>query len=103
MEMQFHRFFNTHTIYVIINTKIYKLSRIDLSKEEVSELPKPSKENPIMVLNKAQFDIAKDYLLDIQNPFRISLGTAELYNQIGFLSDSEFKDYMKKIVKSNLV
>ncbi|NCI20627.1 hypothetical protein EJM73_06600 [Clostridium botulinum] len=97
MEMQFHRFFNTHTIYVIINEKIYKLNRKDLSREEVNELPKNSMENPIMVLNKCQFDMAKVYLLNIQNPFRISLYTAELYNKIGFLSDDELEIYKNEL------
>ncbi|MDY3375055.1 MAG: hypothetical protein SOX50_17470 [Terrisporobacter othiniensis] len=104
MELQFNMFFNTHKIYVTFGDKIYKLNRKDLSKEEVSELPTPSKENNVMILHKSQFDMAKGYLLDIQNPFRINIETARLYNKIGFLSNDELKDYQDKLEKeeSNL-
>ena len=99
MELQFNRLFNTHTIFITIGDKYYKLNRKDLKREEVSELPMSSKNNPIMVLHKVQFDMAKGYLLNIQNPFRISLDTAEIYNQIGFLTDEEFEAYKEKLEK----
>lgn len=93
MEMAFNMFFNTHTIFVIIDERIYKLNKNDLSREEVAEIPVPSKDNPIMVLHKTQFDLAKNYLMDVKNPFRINYDTAKLYNTIGFITDDELLNY----------
>lgn len=97
MELQFHRFFNTHEVYVVMDEKIYKLNSKDLSKEEVPEFPKGTRIKPIMSLQKAQFDIAKGFMFNIQNHFRISEADAEIYNQIGFISDEELKDYKDKL------
>jgi len=100
MEVQFHRFFNTHSIYITLDDdKIYQLNKRDLAKELVSEIPQPSKENPIMVIHKSQFDMAKSYLMDINNPFRISVDTARDYRDIGFLSEQEFRDYEKSVMQ----
>ncbi|WP_044648385.1 hypothetical protein [Paenibacillus terrae] len=100
MEQAFHLTFNTHTVYVTLDDeKFYKLNKHDLSREEVEKIPVPSKENPIMVMHKSQFDLAKGYLMDMRKPIKINLGTAEIYNQIGFLTDDEFVVYKKEFEK----
>lgn len=98
MNLHFHRLFNTHTIYIRLDDdKIYKLNPKDLSKEVVNQIPFPSKENPIMVLNKIQFDVAKGYLMNVNNPFRILVSEAEDYRTIGFITDEELGEYKKKM------
>lgn len=99
MEKQYCEMFNTHTVFVVIRDKYYKLNKKDLSREEVSEIPEPSREKPIIVLNKVQFDMVKTCLLNVQSPFRINLDIAEMYNRIGFLTDEELKDYKGKLEK----
>lgn len=85
--------FKTHTIYITLDdNKLYKVNE-DFSKEEVKEIPHPSKENPIHVLHKAQFDFAKSALLDNGNPFKMSMETAIIYNKLGFLSDLELSNF----------
>ncbi|GKS12929.1 hypothetical protein YDYSY3_39290 [Paenibacillus chitinolyticus] len=96
MTQQFHVIFNTHTIYVTLDdNKFYKLNKQDLSRELVDDVPSPSKADPIIVLHKIQFDSAKGYLLAVDNPFRIDVETAEVYNKIGFLTDEEVLDYKR--------
>ncbi len=98
MKVQFHRFFNTHTIYITLDDdKSYKLNPKDLSKEIVNKIPHGSKENPIIIMHKKKFDIAKDYLMDINNPFRILIDEAEDYQRIGFITEKELEEYKNKI------
>lgn len=86
--------FNSHSIYVTWdNDKMYEL-KSDYTKVEVTEIQKPSKENPIMVLQKRQFDAAKDYLLNKENPFKMDEKTARIYNQIGFISNEELNTFL---------
>ncbi|MDP4084749.1 MAG: hypothetical protein Q8934_09065 [Bacillota bacterium] len=86
--------FNTHTIYVTFdNDKIYEL-KSDYTKIGVQKIECSSKENPVMVLHKNQFDYAKDYLLNKENPFKIDEETARIYNQIGFLTNEELNNYI---------
>ncbi|MGI2295597.1 hypothetical protein [Paenibacillus sp. GXUN7292] len=89
----FHLSFNTHTVYVTLDDGIYKINRDDLSRESVQHLPEPSKEKPIIVLHKSQFDMAKSYLMSIDNPLRMDLESAELYRIIGFLNNEEYESY----------
>ncbi|WP_066415217.1 hypothetical protein [Sutcliffiella cohnii] len=86
--------FNTHTIYFTLDDeKIFEL-KSDYTKVAVSAIKSPSKENPIMVLHKNQFDYAKVYLLDKRNPFKIDEETAKVFNHIGFISDEELTDFI---------
>ncbi|MEK5071680.1 hypothetical protein [Sporosarcina sp. FSL K6-1508] len=86
--------FNTHTIYVTLDDdKFYEL-KSDYTKIEVPEFKIPSPENQIVLIHKKQFDSVKANLLDKENPFKLDLETANIYYQIGFLSDSEFKDFI---------
>ncbi|WP_246062128.1 hypothetical protein [Paenibacillus oralis] len=64
-------------------------------------VPPPSKADPIIVLHKTQFDSAKGYLLAVDNPFRIDVGTAEIYNRIGFITDEELLDYKRAVEENN--
>ncbi|MGR6017738.1 hypothetical protein ACT7CM_27190 [Bacillus paranthracis] len=74
--------FNTHTIYVTLDDdKIYEL-KSDYTKVEVSKIQNSSKENPVMVLHKSQFDFAKGYLLNKENPFKIDEEDAKTYHVI---------------------
>lgn len=83
MDARFHRFFNTHSIYITLDDdKIYKLNKDDLSRELVDRIPPLNKDNPVMVIHKKQFDYAKGYLMDGDNPFRISVDTARDYRDI---------------------
>ncbi|ALP91865.1 hypothetical protein ATN24_13965 [Clostridium butyricum] len=87
--------FETHSIYITLDDKkIYKLNE-DFSKEEVKEVPHPSKENPNIVMHKLQFDFAKDFLLNKENPLKMSVKTARLYNKIGFISDLELAKFIE--------
>lgn len=52
-----------------------------------------------MVLHKEQFDMIKDYFLNIYNPFRISLDMAEDYNKIRFLTDEDLELYKNKLLR----
>lgn len=86
--------FSTHTIYVTLDTEnIYEL-KSDYTKVEVAQIKNPSKENPVMFLHKKQFDDAKNYLLNKENPFKIEQETAKIYNKIGFLSDEELNNFI---------
>lgn len=86
--------FETHTIYITLDDKkIYKLNE-DFSKEEVKEIPMQTRENPYMVIHKSQFDMAKNHLLNKENP-KISIEKAKLYNKIGFLSDKELSSFIE--------
>ncbi|MBX8946001.1 hypothetical protein [Lysinibacillus sp. K60] len=87
--------FETHTIYITLDdAKIYEL-KSDFTKVEVKEMKYPSRENPIMGLHKKQFDFAKGWLLDKNNPFKMDVETAVIYNRIGFISNGEFNDFIK--------
>ncbi len=87
--------FKTHTIFITLDDeKTYKLNE-DFSKEEVQEMPTPSRENPCMVIHKLQFNFAKNYLLNKENPFKISVEEANIYNKIGFISDKELSDFIE--------
>lgn len=97
MKTGFRKLFENHTVYITIDDKIFKLHGEDLEKEEVSEIPVPTRDNPTMILHKLQFDVVKTYLMNAEHPFRMKLSTAELYRQIGFLSDEEFEEYKNKI------
>ncbi|MPM99167.1 hypothetical protein SDC9_146358 [bioreactor metagenome] len=102
MTVQFHRFFSTHTIYVTLDDgNAYKLNPKDLSREMIDQIPNNTKESPIMVLHKKQFDMAKDYLMNIDSPFRILVDEAEDYKDIGFISEKEFIEYKNKIQDIN--
>lgn len=86
--------FNTHTIYVTLDDdKIYEL-KSDYTKVEVSKIQNPSREKPVMVLYKSQFDCAKGYLLNKENPFKIDKEDAKIYYQIGFISVEELNDFI---------
>ncbi|MEB9429784.1 hypothetical protein P4I83_32645 [Bacillus cereus] len=86
--------FNTHTIYVTLDDdKIYEL-KSDYTKVEVSKIQNSSKENPVMVLHKSQFDFAKGYLLNKENPFKIDEEYAKIYQQIGFISVEELNEFI---------
>ena len=88
--------FKTHAIFIILSDeKIYKLNE-NFTKQEVKIIPEPSRDSPIRVLHKSQFDCGKPFLLDKHNPYRISLETANIYNKIGFLSDEEFIKFAKE-------
>lgn len=88
--------FETHTIYITLDDdKIYKLNE-DFSKEEVQEIPQPSRKNPIVVTHKAQFDYAKYSLLNKMNPLKMSEDTARIYNKMGFISDLELAVFLEK-------
>ncbi|MEM5680292.1 hypothetical protein AAHB46_12260 [Bacillus paranthracis] len=88
--------FNTHTIYVTLDDdKIYELKN-DYTKVEVPKIQNSSKENPVMVLHKSQFDLAKGYLLNKENPFKIDEEDAKTYQQIGFISIEEFTNFLFK-------
>lgn len=87
-----------YEIYITLDEdKIYKINNKDLSRALVDKIPKLAKNKPIAVLHKKQFDIAKNYLMDFQNPFRISIETAKYYNDIGFISKKELDDYKEEI------
>lgn len=78
--------FETHSIYITIDDKVYKLNK-DFSKEEIKdikEIPMPSRKNPCVLLHKSQFDFAKRYLLS-----SMSKQTAIIYNKMGFITDEE--------------
>lgn len=47
-----------------------------------------------MVLHKSQFDLAKGYLLNKENPFKIDEEDAKTYQQIGFISVEEFTNFL---------
>lgn len=98
-ELQTNKFFNMHEIYITLDdNKVYKLNKDDLSKmEEVESIPTQNRDNPIMVIHKEQFDLSKRFLLDIHNPFRIDIDTAQIYHRIGFLSYEELTSYTKLI------
>ncbi|PGR00823.1 hypothetical protein [Bacillus cereus] len=86
--------FNTHTIYVILDDgKIYELMS-DYTKVEVPKIQNSSKENPVVVLQKSQFDFAKGYLLNKENPFKIDEQDAKIYHKIGFISVEELNDFI---------
>lgn len=88
--------FKTHTIYITLDDKKnYKLNE-DFSKEEVEEMPLPSREKPIMVLHKLQFDFAKNALLNKEGLFKMSTETAKIYNKMGFLSDLELSNFIEE-------
>jgi len=88
--------FKTHTIYITLDdNKIYKLNK-DFSKEEVENIPYPSRQNPTLLMHKFQFEMAKFYLLNKSNPFKISVEIAQTYNKIGFLSDNELADFIEE-------
>ena len=87
--------FNTHTIYVTMDDKNYELKG-DYTKVEVSKIPSPSKENhPIMLLCKDQFDLAKGFLLNKENPFKMNKDDAKIYHQIGFITSEELNEFIK--------
>lgn len=47
-----------------------------------------------MVLHKSQFDFAKGYLLNKENPFKIDEEDAKIYQQIGFISVEELNEFI---------
>jgi len=73
--------------------KIYEL-KSDYTKVEVPKIQNSSKENPVMVLHKSHFDVAKGYLLNKENPFKIDEEDAKIYHQIGFISLEELNDFI---------
>lgn len=82
-------------VYIGMNDDIYYL-KDDLSKEKVGKVPfrdSRKKKLNIMLFYKTQFDFAKESLLKADNEFKLDMETAEIYNEIGFLSDKELKDY----------
>ncbi|UYX55908.1 hypothetical protein M3Y14_32275 (plasmid) [Bacillus thuringiensis] len=86
--------FNTHTIYVTLDDdKIYEL-KSNYTKVEVPKIQDPSREKPVMVLHKNQFDFAKGYLLNKENPFKIDKEDAKIYHQIGFISVEELNEFV---------
>lgn len=85
--------FDSHTIYVTSKNKLYEL-KSDFSKIEVPEIKKPSKESPILVIQKDQFEQAKEYLLSKNNPFKMDQETAKEYYKIGFLSKEELYTFI---------
>ncbi|UYZ39041.1 hypothetical protein OD350_28635 (plasmid) [Clostridium beijerinckii] len=87
--------FGTHTIYITLDDdKIYKLNE-DLSREEVQDIPQASRENPIVVMHKAQFDYAKGNKLNKFSDFKMSEEMAKIYNKIGFISDLELVKFLE--------
>jgi len=81
--------FETHTIYITLDdAKIYEL-KSDFTKVEVQKMKYSSKDNPVMGLHKKQFDLAKAWLLNNENPFKMDVETAVIYNRIGFISNEE--------------
>ena len=56
-----------------------------------------------MVLDKIQFDVAKSYLMDPNNPNRISLNKAKFYKCLGFITDEEFENYNEVIKSKNTI
>ncbi|MFV1457163.1 hypothetical protein [Bacillus mycoides] len=86
--------FNTHTIYVTLDDgKIYEL-KSDYKKVEVPKIQNSSKEKPVIVLHKSQFDFTKGYLLNKENPFKVDEEDAKIYHQIGFISVEELNDFI---------
>jgi hypothetical protein len=60
----------------------------------------PSDRTNILILHTLQFDHAKAFLLNADNPFRIDVDTAELYHQIGFINSEELVKF--KVAESEL-
>ncbi|MGN4788055.1 hypothetical protein [Bacillus cereus group sp. MYBK209-1] len=46
------------------------------------------------MLHKSQFDFAKGYLLNKENPFKIDKEDAKTYQQIGFISVEELNEFI---------
>lgn len=89
--------FKTHTIYITLDDEnIYELQE-DFSKVQVSNIRPATKEHPVMVINKNQFDRAKMYLFNPDNPFKIDKEAAIIYFQLGFINEKELKSYLDEI------
>jgi len=85
--------FDTHTIYITFNDGIFFELKRDLSTIKVENIQKPTRQNPIFVLHKSQFDIAKEYLLNKDNPNKMDVETSLQYYQIGFLTKDDLQKF----------
>lgn len=87
--------FNSHAIYITLDDdELYEV-KSDFSKIKVDDIL-VNQSKPSILLHKAQFEAAKGFLLDIENPFRLKNDDAKLFNKLGFLSDSDFNNYISK-------
>lgn len=92
---------NYAVYFTLDDERMFQLNAVDGTRKEVSTIPILDRSIPIMVLHKNQFDFVKHYHLNPDNPDRISLSRAELYNQIGFISDEELRTFSNCIKGSD--
>lgn len=93
MKLLNENIIKNNEVYIGMNENIYYL-KDDLTKEKVGKVPfrdSRKKKLNIMLFYKTQFDFAKESLLKADNEFKLDMETAEIYNEIGFLSDKELK------------
>lgn len=85
--------FKTHTIYLQFENQYYVLHQ-DLTKEPVEKIKKHSPKYPSVLLKQSEFENAKQYLLNKQNPHRLGEDAVKLYLHIGFITDNEYREYI---------
>ncbi|GAB6552856.1 hypothetical protein bcgnr5378_06090 [Bacillus cereus] len=85
--------FSTRAIYATLEGKqLYRVYR-DFSRVEVTNNSINLNE-PYLLLHKQQFDFSKGFLLNKDNPFKLSEQAAKIYYQIGFISEQELQEFL---------
>lgn len=94
---------NYAVYFTLDDERMFQFNLVDGTRTEVSAIPVLDRSIPIMVLHKNQFDFMKKNYLNLDSPNRISLSSAELYNQIGFITDEELKAFSNHLKSSDTV
>lgn len=88
--------FETHEIYISMErfdseggyADFYKLNS-DFTKISVEKIPMPTTDKPFLVLHEGQFNGARSFLMNKQNPFKMDKEEANIYYKIGFITKEE--------------
>ncbi len=94
--------FDTHDIYISLDlfdpeggyADFYKLNS-DFTKISVEKIPMPTTDKPFLVLHEDQFNGARPFLMNKQNPFKMDKDKAIIYYKIGFITKEELDNYIR--------